>query len=1118
MNRRLIAAPLSFILALLSPGLAPYEAFAQTRDAAPAPTLSAPLLAPSTLSPSAPALAPSLAPTIIPSIGVSEPSLSRLRERGGVRALLQPAKARSSAQLTSAVGELNRNPRSSAETLSNLYGETRRQSAALNADEPGPSLQDPLAGVPLTIDHLIRVGSDAARPEAHRRKAIKILQELGSPRAQDGLRQIAAAHPDGDALEYEIHRAALAALAELGEVVSLRPISAAHKEAILAGLRAKAPSALEADYDDTLRPYKQPADAALAVRFKGLEARRVDILVNTDRPDQKKDDKNVTIVDSFVSFSPDLKRTFVLAANRGARLLIFDRDGAPLLLREEPQWSDAEKEKILEASRAVAERFGRQSYNGREEDMGPYGYARFLPIGMDEATIQQAETMLKAALTSRGIFLDVVGRKAGKPEDPPYLTVSKFDKSLGTTLFRQHQEQLGSLRSMVVWGASREQIQAVAREMLSGPAKTGPGSLRPEGMLVIGDQFFGAKNVDAGMAQGAAGALAISVGGLGDPRLPNLFVWPTKGPEGTGELLDAAAGISPAPKHDGGMNKKAMIGLFLSRTLSISAYILTSTAYPYIAKPILHGDAGLGSLMALGTMAGLATGPLNGLIVSKLSARNAMMVNAGLRGLLALDVPILMSLGYLNFWVMLLSSIANNWLLSTIVTTEGAFMKKLAGEANVTTMNSLLWMNFLALQVLFGLLIGVGGYIAHWAPMTPYLISSIVHLTVCLPLIYFTIPNIRNGADVEDVEPTLRERLGNAGAFLRAKGRSFSALVRGASTPSADKTPQEPSAPRTGSSFREKAAELARGRWKELAALGAAVAAFAVFKTTLPITGALMFWIARTENFRARWSEKNIRTAMLLGALGTFLVYPVQSLVLQSVADQLAGPAGKHLLFSQLMGVFCFGQLITTSSQAQLPSVRVPFTKKEIGLQRVIQAGVLGLAKAWLFFKLFHGALAPAVAGVAAAAGLMALAERLTSKGWIKFFGFGLAGIWAAAFAWGNVPVLMVSFLLVAMFFGPANTSLNGYIQRVAEGKKMGATAGIQQSFNAAAISLGYGLQTFITGFWPQGHAYPGAFVVMGALYAAAGLAFWIGAEKLPGLPESPFKSKEAQKPATKNS
>src|SRR5205814_8915149 len=132
------------------------------------------------------------------------------------------------------------------------------------------------------------------------------------------------------------------------------------------------------------------------------------------------------------------------------------------------------------------------------------------------------------------------------------------------------------------------------------------------------------------------------------------------------------------------MDVKATVGWGIQRTISIVAFGLISLAHPLIAQHYL-GPVGLGALMALGPLASIAAGPINGRIANKMTMRNGMALNAVLRAVLLLDMPIFMALGMVNFWTLALGAMANGWLLSAIMASEGAYMKSFGGAKNIGT-------------------------------------------------------------------------------------------------------------------------------------------------------------------------------------------------------------------------------------------------------------------------------------------------------------------------------------------------------------------------------------------------------------------------------------------------
>ncbi|MBI5246793.1 MAG: hypothetical protein HY923_06395 [Elusimicrobia bacterium] len=875
---------------------------------------------------------------------------------------------------------------------------------------------------PITLESL---AIDSSKPLPARQAAVAQITDKAS------LGRVADSNPQGGAADYEIHRAALIALAEQGEVKSLRAVSPAHKDEILADLVQNKPAALVSDYDDTLEKFREPISAPVAAGLTASIAQGVKTAILTDRPDTKKSDKDVTILDSIASMTPEQKAKLVVGSNSGARLTTFDAKGEPVVAYDANlKFSDAQAAAITAASAKTADKFGRYNYNGAEENLAAFKWVRFLPLGMSAETVAEAEKFMQAELDAAGTGLKVSGRQAADPKNPSYLSLSMLDKTVGIKALQETQGFVGK-------------------------------------MLVLGDSFFGTRTVDSDMSKAApSGSLSLAVGGLADPRIPNIFVWPTKGAEATAEIL-GAVGKPAAPVEE--MNKKAIGGLFAQRTISIIAFILTSIAYPLITIPAV-GVAGYGALMALGPLAAIATGPLNGLIADRMSARNGLILMAVMRVVLALALPAFALFGVLNFWTLLLAAIANGWALSSLMITEGTYIRRLAGAKNVPMVNGLAAINYLSLQVILGLIIGVGKYVDHFNLMIPFYISAAVHVAIVIPIIWKTIPNIKPAAAsvakaaVSFVEST------------RAKGAAAKAFIQ--------------------------------KYWKEAALFGAAVGAYFVWSSALPMSAALMYWITRSEGFKAIWSQKPLRWSMLLSALAAGLVYPMQYLALPLMALTLGGVAGKGLILGQLLGAYFFGQLVANAGQlsaptnaTKMPDLRVPFTKLTVPFERVVQAGVLTLAAVWAGVSLFPGSLLAAAAAVGVGLALLYGSSKLSARGWVKFLGVGLAAVLLPFAFWGSMPALFASVLLVGMFAGPSAVVLSSYFQTNAKNSNLGAAIGVNGSTFNAAISFGYGLMSLIVSLFTP--AFPGALAPIGLIFLAAGVLFFLAPKLLPGLPES---------------
>ncbi|PIP84339.1 MAG: hypothetical protein CO113_07030 [Elusimicrobia bacterium CG_4_9_14_3_um_filter_62_55] len=766
---------------------------------------------------------------------------------------------------------------------------------------------------------------DASKPAAERLAAVAALRAKGAS-AKAALETIAQTPADAqgdaarDAADYEVHRAALRALAEdHADLRTLRPVTDAHWKAILATLASDAgkPEMAFFDYDDTLAPFNQPIAAETGEALKAAADAGVELFILTDRPDAKKRETDVTVLDSLAPLSPAQKAGVGVIASRGTRALFFDKRGEAVLVREDKvAWSKAEGAAIDAAHAVVVGAYGEQEYNGKTHERSAYGFAHFLPIGMDETRVKEAAAFFAAELSARGMDIEVSARMAKKDTDPPYLTFSKIDKRTGVLPTKADRRGAELARALVRLGAPAGLIR---RALALSKRFARPVADRK--VLSVGDQFYDTRNADLGFAKASPDGTQISVGGKGDPRYKNLFVAPRQEAEASREILRAVATQEPS-----GFQKKAVIGLFAQRTFSIGVFILTSIAYPFIAIEAV-GVAQFGALMAFGPLAAIATGPLNGLIVDRLSARNAMALNTVVRAALALILPVLAALGYLNFTSLLIASVANGWLLSSIMTTEGAYVRRLAGDKHTNTVNSGAWMNYLVIQVVLGSIIGAGAIIDALNPMFAFYASAIVHAAVVLPIIWFTMPNIspapktlqsmgkllsqlraKNGAaeEVAALEKALAERsaalektLGEDEAAVAANAARIAELEDEAKDASRERRREirgeinfrEADNQLRRSAIAQSLSELGRGdsrsarikkalRAHALPAglMAAAVALYALthaglpvvaallaglpkiastfLTSTIPIVAALVHWIASTNAFKALWYGK----------------------------------------------------------------------------------------------------------------------------------------------------------------------------------------------------------------------------------------------------------------------
>ena len=531
------------------------------------------------------------------------------------------------------------------------------------------------------------------------------------------------------------------------------------------------------------------------------------------------------------------------------------------------------------------------------------------------------------------------------------------------------------------------------------------------------------------------------------------------------------------PSNDDWIDTKGMIGMFTQRSISIALFIQTALAYPFIAIHAV-GTGTFGVLMALGPLAAIATGPLNGLIADKMSPRTGLIMLSLIR---AAQVGVFIALAHfhlLNFGTLLAMSIANGWQLSLLMTSENAYLRRLAGKNHLGNLNALNAVNYLALQVFLTLILGVGAMIDKMGPMMPYYASAIILPLIVCPIIWFMVPNTAAGAAAK--------------AQVQAAKKSFSDHMK---------------------ATLEKAKTFLKKYWKEIGLLGASLGTYFAFHTTLPMSAALFFWVSRTDSFKKVWSQKNLRAPMLLAALAFGLIFPFQYMALPLMAGALGGAAGKAAILSQMLGALFFGQLAANASQANLPSVKIPFTKYKVPAQRLVQGLVLVMGAAWSVMRLFPGNWLAAAASVGVGSALMFGASKFTDKGWVKFLGLGLsAATILPLMLWGSLPVMFVGMLALGLFAGPVQVVLNTYFGKNATAAGVGNAFGVSSSLNNAATSLGYGLLTLLIGlFHPMFPLALGpiaiAFAIIGAVF------FFLGPKFLPGLSEKLFASR---KPADK--
>lgn len=979
---------------------------------------------------------------------------------------------------------------------------------------------------PITLESMA-VDPTASLPS----RQAAVAQIAKSADSKEILSRVADANPQGGAADYEIHRSALKALAEQGVVKSLRPVSEAHKNEILAKLSSSKPSVAVFDYDDTLAGLKEPISPKVAAGLKASADAGVRTAILTDRPDAKKNDKDVTVLDSIASMTPEQKADLTVGSNSGARLTTFDAKGEPVIAFDAAlKFTDAQAAAITAASAKTADKFGRFEYNGAEENLSAFKWVRFLPLGMPAETVEAAAAFMQAELNAAGAGVTVAGRQAADPKNPSYLTISLLDKTVGMKALREVRRYEGRT-------------------------------------LVVGDSFFGTRTVDSDMAKAAPGALALAVGGLADPRIPNIFVWPTKGAAASAEILGALGkqtGASKfwkkigdkigwnapsvkAPGPDDAINWKALGGQVVQSVVSMAAYLMVTLAFVKAATSIPSvGWLGYGVLMSLSPMAGIAAAMVIGMVVKTMVAKKATAMVAVLRVVSLGLLPLFFALGVTGFPALLVGALAEGFMLSSMMTTDGAFRRVLFPAKQLGNINGILFQMFPAVQVVLGLLLGFG----HFADtINPYLVfagASALNLFVILPMIWITMPNIRM-ADA----PT--------GYELSPK------------------------------SLKTSAVEFLRKYWKEAAVLAASIALFAAFtwgpiaalpflvtypafKSSLPIALALVYWITRIPAFqnlrKGRSAEpsaevkaliekrgalaaeiatmaktgdavrpeigakeeelKAVETelgvykgrqmkALMLMALGTMMYYPLYLVAAPHVAEILVGAASKGALAGQFLGALFMGSWISTTARTEINVVRK--NGKVLALHPWMRGAVVALGGVLMFAKIVPGNLVAALIGAAVTAGLIALAKRITDRGWIKFGGLGfilvaipaIAMAFPAALPFLGVKTAMYLALLAAGFCnGPNFVSLLTILQRSTAKSASGEVGGIQGSIFNASISVAYAAITVASAFLVP--AYPALLFLMAAVNAIIAVMLWRAPKSLPGLSDSVFTKPAAKK------
>lgn len=1006
-----------------------------------------------------------------------------------------------------------------AAILSRFWTGSRAKSSDASVVQAS-SVQDELPSglVKLSVDELKNIAADQKRSSHERLSAVKAIADRSDDPAKLALEEIGTAKPVGDARDYEVKRQALRALAEKGTVVSLPEISEEHKQQILSDLKNAKPALAVFDYDGTLEKDGDKASPETGAALKAIADQGVKPVILTGEPMKSGEKGIASALESLSTLSAEQKASVSLSSDRGARLMTFNKKGEPKIINELTGWTAREKSAISAAALFMQGAYGAQVVDGEKSHFGDYSYTLYLRDIQTPEALDKSVKDLEKLLGSLKIDAGVSGH-AAKRGKPARLLLVKYDKAAG--------------------------MEAILTRSKSKSA------------VLVGNDFLGSDAVDSPMAKGAPGALTLAVGGSADPRIANAYVWPTQGHAASMEIARALAVPAPAkpsvkgkvsglfarlkakwneegpkaPGPDDPINTKTLLGNIIPSIVSMSAYMFVTLAFVGVAVPVV-GWTGYGILMSLSPMAGIAAANIMGNVFKKMGARNAMVLNTALQVVSLSALPLFHLFGVVSMGSLLLGALASGFVLSSIMTTSGAFLPALYPSKQIGNINGVTFMMFPLVQVILGIWAHVGRFADLMSPFTIFAGAAALNALIVLPLTWFLIPNTK----LSQSQPA------TASGSERSQAPSGNVLALGK--------------------------DFVKTFWKPMLALGAAVGLFAgltwglpalaaagfggklvagvaaYLKThsslsaPLPIVAALVYWISRTSGFKALKEGKTAKDAagkdgrqlkaIGLMSLSTVMYYPLYLVAAPRVAEALAGPAGKLELAGQFLGALFFGSLISTVARTTIPSfsLKLPGGRKiAVNTTKVAKAAVVVLAGLFAATKIFAGASLLASVGIGAAAmavaaGLLYLATRITDRGWIKGAGIGFAAIWLPFVVWtwpALIPFLTVktamllSLLAAGYVNGPTFVSLISYLMGSTERSENSKVTGVQGAFFNAAISTAYAIVTIASGFLSP--AYPAVLAVLGIVNLLVGGVFWRSPKHLPGLAPTIFKASE-KKPA----
>ncbi len=371
-----------------------------------------------------------------------------------------------------------------------------------------------------------------------------------APYAPEIRERPAAAPPAPKTVEsfasYQIHRWGLKVIAALtGAVFSMPQAGAALTAKIIASAADK--KLVISDFDDTLADWNAVLPAEKVAVIRAIRAAGKQFAIVSNRLDEKLENSTqLTIFESLASLPADVTEGIYVAANSGGRIYQF-RGGVPVKIHEATSLQRDELKRVEAAAASTLARLkkiGIEQHPGDllnpKESFSAYGYALLLRVRTDAEKINRAVDIMRKEFTKQRLKGEVSGATPqNAASDPPYLSFTTITKSESAALIAKF---LGiAAKDAVVIGDMMYASRAAKKE--SWLTRLG---LRLSG-LAIGVTGNG---TDINMARGLPGALALGVGRMMDPRIPNGWNLAGYGPEITQKILESVA--------DGGARRRRL--------------------------------------------------------------------------------------------------------------------------------------------------------------------------------------------------------------------------------------------------------------------------------------------------------------------------------------------------------------------------------------------------------------------------------------------------------------------------------------------------------------------------------------------------------------------------------